>query len=212
MIKSKEIQFTLRIEGETRDSFYAKLSPLGFRLRQNKLFWSSAFQSFSQEKLQEGETRMVISSGHPTGDSELFLITFAGVTDGCQAIMTRFFDSFEKVSITMVQYNIVVEEHSFNRTFKAVQEHAQDWKVSFQNGGNAIIDTPFPTFNIACILWDHQLCFMTRGLQSIKNINTFIRAIEGDYNASIRGYIDVFAPRKMFNIFTYEQFEQTTLF
>jgi hypothetical protein len=112
----------------------------------------------------------------------------------------------------MVNYDLIIENHSFEGTFKAVQERAKDWEVSIHNGNTAIIDTPFAAFNVACILWDHKLCFMTRGLQSIKNINAFIHAIEGDYNASVRGYIDVFAPRKMFNIFTFEQFEQNTLF
>jgi hypothetical protein len=80
MINSKEVQFTVKIDGETRDTLYAKLSPLGFHLHQTKLLWSSASHTISRRELQAGETRVVISSGHPTGIA-MFLLLLLQVRD-----------------------------------------------------------------------------------------------------------------------------------
>ncbi|MFJ7891369.1 hypothetical protein ACIQYL_25405 [Lysinibacillus xylanilyticus] len=184
------INFTIRIE-EDFDNLVAYLRPLQFTLkRSGELVWINPF-----------DTNQQLSIKPMTADSCNYVVIYVGDNNNLSAILNRALGTFEN-RVVMMQYELYLHNFSISECQKDIEAETA-WKQATYN--DRIYSLPNAKFtDIACLLMDNKITFMTREIFEIKHVNKAV--------ADCNGYSDIFIKPEPFNLFTYMEDERHSIF
>lgn len=183
------INFTIRIE-EDYENLVAYLRPLQFTLkRSGELIWVNPF-----------DTNQQLTIKPMTAGSRNYIVLYVGENKNLSAILERAIGTFEN-KIVMLQYELYLDNYSILECQKEIEAETA-WTQADYN--ERIYRLPNAKFtDIACLLMENKITFMTRNIFEIKHVNKAI--------ADCNGYSDIFIKPEPFDLFTYMNIEQHSI-